>query len=262
MAWLYAPGCVVSNKDYELPSDLSIGLSVTWRGKHMRPQFWQRAWKTKPWIRRLFGMICLPSVSEHCALDSMWSLPAFPVSRSRPRATGKAKKTLDGFGLISSESFATYDPGSSSWKMLQGSLFKDSTTYSDPWPVSGSMRNGIVSLRDTAEHPIAGDGYSSSRGWPTPTAGDSRSSGGRTESVNCHDGVSLTDATCRNGHRIPLTCDHGEECGPKLNPRFVEWLMGFPIGWTDFEPLATQSFQSWQRAHLLHWQAKGGSGEW
>jgi hypothetical protein len=31
--------------------------------------------------------------------------------------------------------------------------------------------------------------------------------------------------------------------GP-LNPRFVEWLMGFPDGWTDCEPLAMPLFPS------------------
>lgn len=25
-----------------------------------------------------------------------------------------------------------------------------------------------------------------------------------------------------------------------LNPRFVEWLMGWPIGWTDFGPVETE----------------------
>jgi len=34
-----------------------------------------------------------------------------------------------------------------------------------------------------------------------------------------------------------------------LNPRFVEWLMGFPIGWTDLQPLATASYQQWQQQH-------------
>ncbi len=34
-----------------------------------------------------------------------------------------------------------------------------------------------------------------------------------------------------------------------LNPNFVDWLMGLPIGWSGCEPLATESFQSWQRAH-------------
>lgn len=32
----------------------------------------------------------------------------------------------------------------------------------------------------------------------------------------------------------------GEQCPPPyLNPAFVEWLMGFPTGWTDVEPSAT-----------------------
>jgi len=28
--------------------------------------------------------------------------------------------------------------------------------------------------------------------------------------------------------------------GGKLNPTWVEWLMGFPLGWTDLEDLETQ----------------------
>ncbi len=36
------------------------------------------------------------------------------------------------------------------------------------------------------------------------------------------------------GLPAPQTCTHGGACKPTLNPRFVEWLMGFPIGWTDF----------------------------
>jgi hypothetical protein len=37
-----------------------------------------------------------------------------------------------------------------------------------------------------------------------------------------------------------------------LNPSWVEWLMGWPIGWTDCEPLATDRFRSWQRSHGLN----------
>ncbi len=48
------------------------------------------------------------------------------------------------------------------------------------------------------------------------------------------------------------------DCGrPRLNPLFVEWLMGLPIGYTDCEPLGTESFRSWWRMHFeLLW---GGS---
>ncbi len=35
----------------------------------------------------------------------------------------------------------------------------------------------------------------------------------------------------------------------RLNPLFVEWLMGWPIGWTAFEPVATESFLSWRLTH-------------
>jgi hypothetical protein len=31
--------------------------------------------------------------------------------------------------------------------------------------------------------------------------------------------------------------------GP-LNPTWVEWLMGWPLGWTDLEPLATAKYPS------------------
>lgn len=33
----------------------------------------------------------------------------------------------------------------------------------------------------------------------------------------------------------------GTYIGRKLNPQFVEWLMGFPVGWTDCEPSETLS---------------------
>lgn len=32
-----------------------------------------------------------------------------------------------------------------------------------------------------------------------------------------------------------------------LNPLFVEWLMGWPPGWTDFAPLGTESSRWWRR---------------
>lgn len=33
--------------------------------------------------------------------------------------------------------------------------------------------------------------------------------------------------------------------GGSLNPEWVEWLQGWPIGWTDLRPLATDRFQQW-----------------
>ena len=34
--------------------------------------------------------------------------------------------------------------------------------------------------------------------------------------------------------------------GGKLNPTWVEWLMGWPTGWTDLKPLAMDKYRQWQ----------------
>ena len=66
--------------------------------------------------------------------------------------------------------------------------------------------------------------------WPTPVADDT---GHRTGKYK-QGGTALSMAT-----------------GGKLNPPWVEWLMGWPIGWTDCEPLETGRCQQWLRSHGL-----------
>lgn len=40
----------------------------------------------------------------------------------------------------------------------------------------------------------------------------------------------------------------------QLNPNWVEWLMGWPKGWTDLKLLETDKFQQWQQSHSLFYQ--------
>jgi site-specific DNA-cytosine methylase len=37
--------------------------------------------------------------------------------------------------------------------------------------------------------------------------------------------------------------------GGSLNPTWVEWLMGWPLGWTDLKPLETDKSQRWPHSH-------------
>ncbi len=39
--------------------------------------------------------------------------------------------------------------------------------------------------------------------------------------------------------------------GGALNPDWVEWLMGWPLGWTDLKPLETDKYQSWLQQHSV-----------
>ena len=42
----------------------------------------------------------------------------------------------------------------------------------------------------------------------------------------------------------------------RLNPDWAEWLMGWPIGWTDLKPLAMDKFHEWLRQHSPFFQGK------
>jgi hypothetical protein len=37
--------------------------------------------------------------------------------------------------------------------------------------------------------------------------------------------------------------------GGQLNPEWVEWLMGWPIGWTALNPLGMDRFREWLQQH-------------
>jgi len=38
-----------------------------------------------------------------------------------------------------------------------------------------------------------------------------------------------------------------DQVGGQLSPDWVEWLMGWPLGWTDVRPMLTETFAAWQR---------------
>jgi hypothetical protein len=37
--------------------------------------------------------------------------------------------------------------------------------------------------------------------------------------------------------------------GGESNPEWIEWYMGWPIGWTDLRPLGMDKYQQWRRSH-------------
>ena len=118
-------------------------------------------------------------------------------------------------------SFASFGPDGSwqktcqgySQRMLDGSL----EPYSQTWPRSGTMQNGQCYQRAPWVPHTHGSACS---WWPTPAASDHSGGGsakvGRGETRHQ---IAVTDTfKARFGHAIPI--------------RFVEWLMGFPEGWT------------------------------
>ena len=82
--------------------------------------------------------------------------------------------------------------------------------------------------------------------WPTPRAAYSQgSTGGANRSSDLRDFVKMypTPTVCGNYNRKGASKTSGDglatAVGGTLNPTWVEWLMGFPIGWTDLNHSAT-----------------------
>ena len=124
------------------------------------------------------------------------------------------------FGTSSLGSLASYVPDTSSWKTSQLSLLEEWTPFSGRFPRSGMTRNGtLFQLRPLVRR----TGGSGSGSLPTPTARDWRSG-------------KASQATHDKNSR-PLS----EQIGGQLNPTWVEWLMGFPLGWTALDASETPS---------------------
>ena len=96
-------------------------------------------------------------------------------------------------------------------------------------------RNHAESARLTAK---SADGPATYvRKFPTPRATDG-SKGTRTS-----DGAAKELA---RGKNVDLSTAIG---GGALNPTWVEWLMGWPLGWTELQPLEMDRFRQWQEQH-------------
>lgn len=186
-------------------------------------------------------------LTENHREDSLMLSPVdSPAKTSQPQEKEQASSApAPGFGKKCSESFAKFDPVSHSWKTLQCSLLGDLEPYSETWPKQGIMLHGSCSELTMSEHPtdVNASGFSQKipngeTFFPTPIS---------------HNAKELT-AYPSDMRRNSLGLGTLAACGAlgtagKLNPTWVEWLMGWPLGWTDLKPLATDKFRSWRQQH-------------
>ena len=69
--------------------------------------------------------------------------------------------------------------------------------------------------------------------YPTPTVNDSKN-------------VTLPPSQIKHDNLPGHLLRDGEPSGRKLNPTWVEWLMGWVPGWTSLEPLPIDDFRRWE----------------
>lgn len=234
-------------------------------------KFYQRGRKTVSFHGFQSLMMCKPSTEGHGADSSRLSLEDSHVRTSALQV--KAQESTEsavGYGQRWPASLAKYDPDLRSWKTAQRSLIEDSDECSVIWPRSGMTVNGecwelpmlVRRTKETgcglwldmhSQHGSNVDAATNSgatsttcmlssatvhqlkngtqtRIWPTPTA-------------TAYKGWSQNHNRADTNDRLDYTIEreaysHGQQTPPmRLNPDWVEWLMGWPIGWTDLKPL-------------------------
>jgi hypothetical protein len=197
-----------------------------------------------------------------------------PVSPLATQENAKVKTTLDTCGLGFEKPLANYDPNTQSWKTYGDTYLWGDSPSLENLPKSGMTQNGELFLQPAWE-PITAETALSS--WPTPTTMDhlpprseqalerqqTNNRPGRTTPPTLKDAVAYprmwptptvsnwmiatsTEAIHRHlENHLPssrlleeVAMEQPDSTG-FLNPMWVEWLMGFPLGWTDLEDSET-----------------------
>lgn len=177
------------------------------------------------------------------------------------RESAEDLMTIETSGPTSSGSFAKFDPDTSSWRTYQESLaFSEgdsSGEFLETWPPAGCMSNG----KAFPLPPLAPRTSGIASGlWPTPAANGNHNRAG----LSATSGDGLSTAFKAAGGRFPTPSardwksSHASEetlsansrplnevvsggSGGQLNPMWVGWLQGYPLGWTSFEDTGTAS---------------------
>lgn len=216
--------------------------------------------------RSPYGQTLEHSTGDH-GLDA-WILSLadsrVPIYQPQDEARGSMGKTR-GYGPKWRASSVKYDLDTSSWKIARSLFPEDLLESLVTLPKWGCMRDGELLERTTPAHLTSGTG---SGLWQTPTVQDAN---GRdrhnqldgstrpsllgqvriwpTPTATQYKGWSKGHNRADSNDRLDYTIErqaHQAQVPGKLNPDWVEYLMGWPISWTSVEPLKSDKILGWE----------------
>lgn len=187
------------------------------------------------------GTMCEPSTESHgtasqklCAVD--FRAKTYRRVVHEPVSTENA---ADSGGNLQG-SLARYDRDTHSLKTHQTLLFEDSTEFCAILPEWGTMLDGVCfPLAPLVHHTHEKECFC----WPTPRAGRPGSRPNGKGGKVLQEEVQIAAGMRERGQKLD-----GQKLSP-LNPTWCDWLMGWPLDWSDSRPMAMDNFQRWQNSH-------------
>ena len=223
----HAPTLVVQEKEQESKAS-NLPCGNTWRELLVKFDLNTLSWKTHRclWEEDLapssltlpkWGMMLSGELLEHTMPVHPISAIEFGLLRKNAIGSQQTKLKADGFAEVANETF-----------------FLDADVTMENGSVS-IVENGLIRftmINGTVAHSVV------PKMWLTPSANEDA-------------------AGTPNGNMQKMLGNHPlirgqtqeEWNGGTLNPNWVEWLMGWVIGWTDLKPLEMDKFQQWLNLH-------------
>ena len=228
-----------------------------------------------------FGMMYRPLMGSRGEELLMLYLAGFHAKTSVPQGGGQELMENDQeCGQKWHASFTKYSPVTHSWKTHQCSLLGDLDEFLETWPQWGLMRGGECWEQRMLEQTIRGtESGSKQQMFPTPVKSEGHGSMAfkLTDAVQASMGKDMpkmqknpqmwekfknwpspktrdwkdgkTEGTFnRQSPDLGKVVGQSKTTG-SLNPTWVEWLMGWPLGWTDLKPLEMDKSLSVQQQH-------------
>ncbi len=171
--------------------------------------------------------------------DSSTLSPAGSPSPARTSPAQEKEKesmvTDPGYGGRWRELSVRYDRDSCSWKTSQLLLFEGLTEYLETWPPWGLMLDGACWELET---PAVRAGGIESGSWPRPTASMAKRGWGQTNARQEN----------RYSERVKANVFHEQALwGWRPRIELLEWIIGWPIGWSGLDALETDKTLGWLR---------------
>ena len=270
----FVPDTVELKEDLIL-LESSIKSSLMWRSKPTLLRIWLIKWNQVSWLPPLFGRILKPSQHTYFETELQSSLVDIHANHFQQQGNDKAQMIPDTYGPTSDNIFKPSDQNELFLRMSKGIYRLDSPQSSATWKKMVMQQRGEYSQRvklahhtkeseslswatpNTMDHlpqrseealrrqaqttrkgrsrpanlreqvnPRAVEIYQEVKGWPTPRASEYKDCGPVGSKSQVHmDNKSYLCAKVKDPS-MPSGC---------LNPEWVEWLMGVPIGWTELD---------------------------
>jgi hypothetical protein len=230
----------------------AMNLSAPWKSNHTVGNSYSNGNVMESCRTSQSGMMSQLLTGDRGKESPMSSVADSRVRTSPPpeKAQDSAENDLD-CGPKCAGSSARYHPATFSWRTAQCSLFGGLERFSATWPRWGIMRHGEFWELVTPKRRTNGNASGS---WPTPTVtgclnGYQQQGKGGVDWKPTIAGAVGAAKTPNPADMTKLYPPRPQDIGGKLNPSWVEWLMGWPVGWTDCTPLETDKFLPWLQKH-------------